>query len=68
MGSLKTFDIVWLTTGGGPGNATQFLTTYLYQTRGDREAGYSSSIGVIILLIAFLLSLIQLRVNSRKDA
>lgn len=67
VGALKTFDIVWLTTGGGPGNATQFLTTYLYQSRSDRQAGYASAIGVVILAAAFVLTLVQLRLNSRRS-
>jgi raffinose/stachyose/melibiose transport system permease protein len=67
VGALKTFDIVWLTTGGGPGNATQFLTTYLYQSRSDRQAGYASAIGVVILGAAFVLTLVQLRLNSRRS-
>jgi len=66
VGSLKTFDIVWLTTGGGPGVATQFLTTFLYQERANRNAGYASAIGMVILIIAFTLSMIQIRMNSRE--
>lgn len=66
VGALKTFDIVWLTTGGGPGDSTQFLTTFLYQERSNREAGYASAIGMVILVIAFVLSLVQLRVSGRK--
>ena len=31
VGSLKTFDIVIQTTGGGPGRSTEFLNTYLYK-------------------------------------
>lgn len=66
VGSLKTFDIVWLTTGGGPGVSTEFLTTFLYQSRSDREAGYASAIGMVILLIAFVLSMVQVKVSDRR--
>lgn len=66
VGSLKTFDIVWLTTGGGPGVSTDFLTTFLYQARADREAGYASAIGMVILAIAFVLSLVQIKLSGRK--
>ncbi|MFB2596315.1 carbohydrate ABC transporter permease [Herbiconiux sp. P17] len=66
VGSLKTFDIVWLTTGGGPGVSNQFLSTLAYQARSDREAGYAAAIGVVILLFAFVLSLIQTRVSSGR--
>lgn len=65
VGSLKTFDIVWLTTGGGPGVSTHFLTTFLYQTRSDREAGYASAIGMVILVLAFVLAMLQTRLANR---
>jgi raffinose/stachyose/melibiose transport system permease protein len=65
VGALKTFDIVWLTTMGGPGVSNHFLSTFLFQERSDRQAGYASAIGVVILVAAFLLSLIQLRLNAR---
>lgn len=68
VGSLKTFDIVWLTTGGGPGVSTHFLSTFLYQTRSDREAGYASAIGVVILLIAFVLAMLQVRASNRDGS
>jgi raffinose/stachyose/melibiose transport system permease protein len=66
VGSLKTFDSVWLTTQGGPGVSNQFLATFLYTERQGREAGYSSAIGVVLLLTAFALSLIQIRLSNRE--
>jgi raffinose/stachyose/melibiose transport system permease protein len=67
VGSLKTFDIVWLTTGGGPGVSTHFLSTFLYQSRADREAGYASAIGTVILILAFVLAMLQIRVSQRGE-
>jgi raffinose/stachyose/melibiose transport system permease protein len=66
VGALKTFDLVWLTTQGGPGVSTQFLATFLYTERQGREAGYSSAIGIVLLVIAFALSLVQIRLSNRK--
>jgi len=66
VGSLKTFDTVWLTTQGGPGVSTHFLSTFLYQARLDREAGYSSAIGIFILVAAFVLSVVQTRLSNRE--
>jgi raffinose/stachyose/melibiose transport system permease protein len=62
IGALKTFDIVWLTTGGGPGHATEFLATYIYKkTILEYDAGYSSALSMILLTVALLLTAIQLR-------
>lgn len=66
VGSLKTFDTVWLTTQGGPGVSNHFLSTFLYQERLNREAGYSSAIGIVILATAFLLALVQMRLQNRE--
>jgi raffinose/stachyose/melibiose transport system permease protein len=66
VGSLKTFDIVWLTTQGGPGVSTHFLSTFLYQERANRDAGYASAIGMVILLVAFVLAMIQVKIFNRQ--
>ena len=31
IGTLKTFDIIYLTTRGGPARSTEFLSTYVFQ-------------------------------------
>lgn len=67
VGSLKTFDTVWLTTQGGPGVSSHLLTTFLYQERLNREAGYSAAIGIVILLTAFTLAMIQIRVANKEN-
>jgi len=65
VGSLKTFDIVMLLTRGGPGRSTEFLNTYLYKKAIEEfHGGYASSIGVMILLIAVVMSILQLKLNK----
>ena len=62
IGSLKTFDIVYLTTGGGPGRSTEFLTTYIYkQVIEQYHAGYSAALSVILLVLALILTTVQIR-------
>ena len=68
VGSLKTFDIVIQTTGGGPGRSTEFLNTYLYKTGVLQfDGGLSAAIGVMVLVIAVILSIVQLVVNNRMN-
>ena len=68
VGSLKTFDIVIQTTGGGPGRSTEFLNTYLYKAGVQQfNGGLSAAIGVMVLIIAVVLSLIQLAFNKRAN-
>lgn len=65
VGSLKTFDIVKLLTSGGPGRATTVLNTYLYEKAfNDFNAGGASAIGVAILLIALVMSGLQVKLGK----
>lgn len=65
VGSLKTFDVVKLLTNSGPGRATLFLNTYLYEKEFTSfDAGYAASIGVCILVLSITMSAIQLRLGK----
>jgi raffinose/stachyose/melibiose transport system permease protein len=70
IGSIKTFDIVWLMTQGGPGNSTQFPATLLYKSVVSQfKAGYGAAISVVMVAICVGLSALQLRLyDSRKEA
>lgn len=57
IGGLKLFDVIKAMTGGGPGNTTQSLSTYLTHEYFDAEkAGYSGAIGVFIFVFIMLVS------------
>lgn len=65
VGSLKTFDIVKLLTGGGPGRTTTVMNTYLYEKAfNDFNAGGAASIGVAILIIALIMSFLQIKLGK----
>lgn len=65
VGSLKTFDIVKLLTGGGPGRSTTVLNTYLYEKAfKDFNAGGAAAIGVAILIIAVIMSFLQIKLGK----
>ena len=51
--ALKLFDIVYMLTAGGPGNATEVVSLYVYRTafRFGR-LGYAAAMGVLILLFS----------------
>ncbi len=61
IGTLQTFPIVQLMTGGGPNHASEVFGTYVFRTSfvlGD--TGRGATISVIVLLLALTLSVIQL--------
>jgi ABC-type sugar transport system permease subunit len=66
--SLRTFDIVWAMTRGGPYNSTQLLSTFMYQTSFTVvDLGYGSAIAVVIFLLAILFIIGYLVRASREE-
>lgn len=65
VATFKSFAEVYQLTMGGPGYSTLVIGMYAYQNafKYDRM-GYSSTIGVIIFLITFIFSVIQLRISN----
>jgi ABC-type sugar transport system permease subunit len=73
INGMKVFDIIYVMTSGGPDNASQSLTTYLYslafggQVAGAIPAiGYATAIGVIVLLLAIIIVAAQLAIGARR--
>ncbi len=51
-GSLKYYDLIAVMTNGGPNHATEVMSTYMYyQGFNILRYGYSSAIGVILLIL-----------------
>lgn len=60
IGGLKLFDVIQVLTGGGPGYATNSVSTYIGITYfASQSAGYASAMGVVLflLIVAFSLAL-----------
>jgi ABC-type sugar transport system permease subunit len=56
--SLKVFDVVWVMTQGGPGEATSVLGVYLYRNAFVYTYfGYGSAVAVVMTVIIVTLSL-----------
>ena len=51
IGVLRGFDIPYLLTGGGPGNLTELVSTYMYKKAfSSMQYGYGSAIAVFIII------------------
>jgi raffinose/stachyose/melibiose transport system permease protein len=62
IGSLKTFELVYMLTGGGPNHASEMLPTYAFEQAFQLQSvGYASTISVVLLVIAVVSSLILVR-------
>jgi raffinose/stachyose/melibiose transport system permease protein len=68
IGALQLFDLVWVTTGGGPVDASNTMATYLVDWGFERfQLGYGSAIAVILFLIALVVALAYQRFVLRRD-
>ena len=67
IGALKTFEIPYLITTGGPNHATEFLGTYIYR-QGIRSAhlGYAAALSVTLLVLAVIGAFLTNRLNSEE--
>lgn len=61
VGGLKVFDKVYATTNGGPNDATQVFSMYIYKTYSQGLWGVSSAYNFIFTLIIIFLSFLVLR-------
>ena len=68
LGSLQVFALVWIMTKGGPVNASEVMSTYMYRFSFVRfQLGYGSAVAVVMLLISLLFSLAYLRLVRQTD-
>ena len=69
IGSLQLFDLVWVTTGGGPAEASDTMATYMYNYGFERNHfGYGSAVAVILFIISFVIAVLYQRFILRRDA
>jgi len=62
IATLKVFELVWIMTGGGPGGATELLSTFVFRSALLQfEQGYSAAISVLMLMIALVYTIFQLK-------
>jgi raffinose/stachyose/melibiose transport system permease protein len=55
IGALKTFDVPYLVTIGGPNYATEFLGTYIYRISiRQGHVGYGAALSVMLLVLALV--------------
>ncbi len=55
-GGMKIFDIVYVLTNGGPGTATQVLSTFVFRTFGIGLLGESSAASIILTILVVIVS------------
>lgn len=68
IGSLKYFDLIYVMTGGGPGNATELMATYMYKNAFVTfKMGYGSTVATAMFVLITVFSLVVMRLLSQKE-
>lgn len=66
IGAFQIFDIPYVLTEGGPGDASRTIAMYVYEVAFQRfEMGYASVVSVSLLVILVTLTLAQLAVGRK---
>jgi multiple sugar transport system permease protein len=67
MDAIRFFDIIFITTGGGPADSTKIIPIRLYETAFRFfELGYAAAIGLGMLAFSILVANLFLRVLGRQ--
>lgn len=69
---LTSFDLILLSTNGGPGGATEVWALATYHTAlsnyaGNLEYGYGAAMALVLVVIGVVLSLVYLRLFNYSD-
>jgi multiple sugar transport system permease protein len=60
--TMRVFPLIWTATGGGPGHATEVLTTYIYKKAfNDFQYSAASAAAFIILLVSMFMAFFYVR-------
>ena len=60
--AFRLFDLVYVMTKGGPGTATETLTTYIYVQGFDKfEMGYASALAILMLIVVNIVAQFLIR-------
>jgi raffinose/stachyose/melibiose transport system permease protein len=66
--ALKSFDVIFSLTSGGPGTATTSVALDIYRTAfGDSRFGYGSAKSVLLFALIMAVTLFQLKVFKRRE-
>jgi raffinose/stachyose/melibiose transport system permease protein len=68
IAAIRIFDVVWLTTRGGPGTSTITPTVVLYERAfANPDIGSAAAIGVIMSLLALAITMLVIKLAGERD-
>ncbi|MDD3138588.1 MAG: sugar ABC transporter permease [Lachnospiraceae bacterium] len=68
IASFQCLDLIMVMTKGGPANATQVASIYIYmQSFEMMKAGYGAALSVVMFLIMSVLAILMLKMNGKEN-
>lgn len=68
IAALRVFDLVFVTTRGGPGDETLVAAFLVYRSAFQQNRiGYAAAVATILTLVIFLVSFLILQLQSRRE-
>jgi raffinose/stachyose/melibiose transport system permease protein len=67
ISGLRIFDQVLAMTGGGPGYATETVSTVIYKQFANGSYGYSTALAVELTAVIIVLSAVQVLILRRRE-
>ena len=68
IAALRVFDLVYVTTRGGPGDSTLVTGFLVYRAAFQQNRiGYATAVATIMTLVIFIISLVVLRFQSTEE-
>ena len=66
--TIQQFALIWMTTGGGPINATEMLSTFIYKLGFSKyEYSQASASAVVLLVVCSIIAVIYVRQQRVRD-
>ncbi|MBA7646643.1 Melibiose/raffinose/stachyose import permease protein MelD [subsurface metagenome] len=67
ISALKTYDLVYICTRGGPGTKTETLSYYIYRTAFRKlDMGHASALAYLLLFLILILALVLVKILGRE--
>ncbi len=67
IGGLRTFDLIWTMTHGGPGFSTDVLTSMIYKEYQAGFYGLSTAGNVVLFIVVSVIVYPMMRYFNRKE-
>lgn len=68
IGGLNVFDMVFITTKGGPVNHTEVMGTYIYKNAFNLPfLGYAATLSVVLMVLVMICTILFIRLREREE-